>query len=68
MYKSVAVLLSKAQKKKTTENINSVVSKTRHGATMILSKFAICGTKKSRFIKKQEANGLLSSIGFRTPF
>ena len=34
---------------------------------MILSKFAICGNKKSRFIKNQEAKGLLSNLGIRTP-
>ena len=34
---------------------------------MILSNCAICGIKKSRFIKKQEANGLLSSLGIKTP-
>ena len=34
---------------------------------MILSKCAECGSKKSRFIKNQEARGLLSSLGPRTP-
>ena len=34
---------------------------------MILSKCAICGAKKSRFIKEQEAKGLLSNPGIRTP-
>ena len=34
---------------------------------MILSKYATCGSKKSRFIKKQEAKGLLSNLGLRTP-
>ena len=34
---------------------------------MILSKCAICGSKKSRFIKNQEAKGLLSNLGVRTP-
>ena len=34
---------------------------------MILSKCAICGSKKSRFIKDQEAKGLLSNLGVRTP-
>ena len=33
---------------------------------MILSKCAICNTKKSRFIKKQEASGLLSNLGLKT--
>ena len=34
---------------------------------MVLSKFVICGSKKSKFIKKQEAKGLLSSLGIRSP-
>ena len=34
---------------------------------MILSKCAICGSGKSKFIKKQEANGILSSVGIKTP-
>ena len=33
----------------------------------MLSKSAICGNKKSRFIKNQEAKGLLSNLGHRTP-
>ena len=53
--------------KKDTENINSKVSKTSNNRTMILSKCAICGSKKSRFIKNQEAKGLLSNLGIRTP-
>ena len=28
---------------------------------------AICGSKKSKFIKEQEAKGLLSNLGLRTP-
>ena len=35
---------------------------------MILWKCAICGSKKSRFIKNQEAKGLLSNLGIKTPF
>ena len=34
---------------------------------MIISKYAICGSKKSRFIKKPEAKGLLSKLGIKTP-
>ena len=43
------------------------VSNASNGRTMILSKCAICGNKKSRFIKNQEAKGLLSNLGVRTP-
>ena len=34
---------------------------------MTISKCAICGSKKSKFIKKQEASGILSKLGLRTP-
>ena len=53
--------------KKDTENINPRVSNTSNGRTMILSKCAICGSKKSTFIKNQEAKGLLNNFGIRTP-
>ena len=55
--------------KKITESMDPKVSATSNGngKTMILSKCAICGSKKSNFIKKQEAKGLLSNLGIRTP-
>ena len=53
--------------KKYTKNINPQVSSTSNGKLMILSKCAICGSKKSKFIKKQEAKGILSSLGIKTP-
>ena len=53
--------------RKDTENINPRVSGTSNGKAMILSKCAICGNKKSRFIKNQEAKGLLSNLDLRTP-
>ena len=53
--------------RKDTENINPKVSKTSNGRTTLLSNCAICGGKKSRFIKNQEAKGLLSNLGIRTP-
>ena len=53
--------------KKNTESINPTVSKTINGKTMMLSKCAICGNKKSKFIKEQQAKGLLSNLGIRTP-
>ena len=50
---------------KDTENINPKVSKTSNSRIMVLSKCAICGSKKSRFIKNQEAKGLLSNLGIK---
>ena len=53
--------------KKNAESINPKVSATSNGKIMILSKWAICGSKKSKCFKKKEAKGLLSNLGMRTP-
>ena len=53
--------------KKYTKNINPQVSSTSNGKMMILSKCAICGSRKSKFIKKQDAKGLLSKLDIKTP-
>ena len=53
--------------RKRTESINVKLSKTKNGKAMILSKCAICGRKKSKFIKEQQAKGLLSNLGIKTP-
>ena len=53
--------------KKDTENINPRVSKTSNNRTMLLSKCAKYGSKKSRFINNQETKGLLSNLGIRAP-
>ena len=53
--------------KKGTENINARVSNTSNSKTMISLKCAKCGSKKWRFTKNQEAKGLLSNLGIRTP-
>ena len=53
--------------RKDTENMNPRILGTSNGKAMILSKCAICGGKISGFIKNQEAKGLLSNSGLRTP-
>ena len=53
------------KKKNNTESIDPKVLVTSNGKKMILSKCAICGSKKSKFIKKQEAKGLLSNLDIR---
>ena len=52
--------------KKHTKNIDPQVSSNSNGKFMILSKCAICGNKKSKFINKQEASGLLTKLGIKT--
>ena len=34
---------------------------------MLLSNCVVCNSKKSKFIKEQEASRLLSSLGIKTP-
>ena len=53
--------------RKDTEYKNPKVSKTSNGRRTLSSNCAICNSKKSRFIKNQEAKGLLSNLGIRTP-
>ena len=55
------------KRKKYKKNINPQVSSTSNGKLMILSKCAICNSKKSKIIKKQKAKGLLSKLGIKTP-
>ena len=49
------------------KNINLQVSSTNNGKLMILSECAICGSRKSKFISKQEASGLLGKLVIKTP-
>ena len=45
------------------KNEDSKVLKTKNGSTILLSKLAVCSSKKSRFMRKQETKGLLTSLG-----
>ena len=53
--------------RKNTENLNSKIFKTKNGRLLMQSKCTDCGIKKSRCIKNQEAKGLLSNLGIKTP-
>ena len=53
--------------KRNTESINPNVSKTINDRAIISLTCALCDSKKSKFIKQQEAKGLLSNLGLRTP-
>ena len=53
--------------RKDTENIDPKISNTSNSRKMILSKCVICGSKKSSFIKNQEARGLLNNLYVKTP-
>ena len=51
--------------RKNTDNINSKIVKT--GRLQLKSQCSFSGNKKSRFVREQEAKGILSSLGIRTP-
>ena len=54
-------------RRKYTKNINPKIFKNKNNRSMIQTNCAICNSKKSRFIKEQPANGLLSNLGIKTP-
>ena len=53
--------------RKDTENIDPKMVRTKNNRLLMQSKCPICGIKKSRFVKKQEAKGLLSNLEIKTP-
>ena len=53
--------------RKDTENIDPKMVKTKNNRLLMQSKCSVCGTKKSRFVKEQDAKGLLSNLGIKTP-
>ena len=52
---------------KKTENLNSDISKTKSNRLIMQSQGAVCGIKKSRFVKEQKTKDLLSNLGITTP-
>ena len=50
-----------------TENIDPKTVRTKNNRLVMQSQCSVCGIKKSRFIKEQEAKGLLSNLGIKIP-
>ena len=53
--------------RKDTENIDPKMFRTKNNRLVMQSKCSVCEIKKSRFVNEQEAKGLLSNLGIRTP-
>ena len=53
--------------RKDTEDIDPKMVRTKNDRLIMQSKCPVCGIKKSRFVRKQEAKGLLSNLGIKTP-
>ena len=52
--------------RKDTENIDPKMVRTKNNRLIMQSKCSACGIEKSRFVKEQEAKGLLSNLGIKT--
>ena len=48
--------------KKNTKNVDFKLLKTKNGRKLLSSKRVVCSSKNSRFMKEQEAKGILSSL------
>ena len=53
--------------RKDTENIDRKMVRRKNNRLIMQSKCPVCGIKKSRFVKEQEAKGLLSNLGVKAP-
>ena len=53
--------------KKSTENVDPNMVRTKNDRLIMQVKCLVCGIKKSRFLKEQEAEGLLSNLEIKTP-
>ena len=52
--------------RKITENLISKIFKTKNDRLIMQSKWPVCEIKKSRFVKEQETEVLLSNLGIKT--
>ena len=53
--------------RRNTESRNLKIRRSKNGRMMLLSKCTVCDSKKLKFVKEQEASGLLSSLVINTP-
>ena len=53
--------------KKDTDKIDPKMFRTKNNRLLMQSKCSVCKNKKSRFVKEQDAKGLLSNLGIKTP-
>ena len=53
--------------RKDTANVDPKMVRTKNNRLIMQAKCPVCGIKKSRFVKEQEAKGLLSNIRIKTP-
>ena len=53
--------------KNDTSNIDPKMVKTKNNRLLMQSQCSVCRTKKSGFVKEQDAKGSLSNLGIKNP-
>ena len=53
--------------RKDTKNIDQKMIRTKNNRLIMQSKWPVCGIKKLICVKEEEAKGLLSNLGIKTP-
>ena len=53
--------------KTNTDNIDRKMFRRKNNILLMQSKCSVSKNKKSRFVKEQDAKGLLSNLGIKTP-
>ena len=53
--------------KKNTENEDAKMVKSKNYRIMLMSKCPVCSNKRSKFVREQDAKGLLSNLGIKIP-
>ena len=53
--------------KKETSNIDPKMVEAKNNRLLMQSKCSVCKTRMSIFVKEQDAKGLLSNLGIKTP-
>ena len=53
--------------RKDTKNIEPKMVRTKNNRLIMQSNCPVCGIKKSRFVREQEAKDLLSNLRIKTP-
>ena len=64
MYK--AMLFYCLKSRKNSESKDAKIVRTKTGRIVLLSKYSVCNSKKSKFLKEQRAKKFLSTIGMKT--
>ena len=54
-------------RKRTEKKLRPQIFKTKNGRLIMQLKSADCGFKKSRLVRKKEAEGFLNNLGIKTP-